>query len=898
MRQPTFLALLLASAAALPVHAQSLDDSVDEGEEIVVTGQKPRGSVIGDIPAENVLSPRDIRATGATSIQELLDAVAPQTGSARGRGGGRPIILINGQRTSGWREMRDLPPEAIERMEILPEEVALKYGYSADQRVVNFVLRRRFNSTTVDLAGKAATEGDYVAADADATRLIIANGKRTSLNLHLEGNTPLYENDRDILLQPVGDQPIIVDPRPYRTLTGAATDMRLTGTANRSLGDATSGTFTAELERTTGKSRLGVPTGTLDPTGTTDADFTTITRAFPGSDPLTRNSESNAIRLGAALNGTLGKWRWSSTGNAEFARSTTRSDRGYDLTSIQDRIDAGDPAVDLFTDMGGVVRFADDRSKSVRKSIDLDTTLNGRLFALPAGDANATVKVGASAMGVDSEAFRTDVRTSSDPTRRVGEASVSLDMPVTKRASSIGRLTANLNAGAKHLSDFGTLTSLGAGLNWTPAPRLNLITSWTREEGAPTLQQLGDPIISTSGVRFFDFTRNETVIVTTKTGGNPDLNADRRNVFKIGGNWQPKQELDLRLRAEFVRERIDNPQGSFPAASATLQQAFGDRFIRDADGNLISVDLRPVNYDQSKRSTIRLGFDFSKPLASKPPTEQQIAAFREQFRRQAGRDGGASAGPGRPSPAPPAEGAPPSGSQAAQANNGRQQTAPGPGGRGFGGGRFGGRNGGRLTFSLTDTITVKDEVRIGPGLPKLDYLNGDAVGGLGGRPRHQIEAQGGYFNNGIGARLSANWRSGTTVKGAAGDLDFSPYATFDLRLFANLGERFDLVSKHPFLRGSSVRFEVTNIFNAKPKVRDGAGNTPVNYQPDLIEPIGRMIGISFRKLFVPRQFFRQGGAGGSRGGNSSPPPSDAPPSDAPPASGGGAAGPPQPTPGG
>ena len=43
------------------------DDSV-EGEEIVVQGQKPRGSVVGDIPAENVLNPRDIRATGATSI--------------------------------------------------------------------------------------------------------------------------------------------------------------------------------------------------------------------------------------------------------------------------------------------------------------------------------------------------------------------------------------------------------------------------------------------------------------------------------------------------------------------------------------------------------------------------------------------------------------------------------------------------------------------------------------------------------------------------------------------------------------------------------------------------------------------------------------------------------------
>ena len=152
MRRLTVLALLLATASPIPALAQEAPaDAVpapdstasgdtaataeaqpadefaeDDGEEIVVVGQKPRGSVVGDIPPENTLTQRDIRATGATSISELLDAVASQTGSARGRSGGRPILLLNGQRISGFRELRDLPPEAIQRMEILPEEVALK----------------------------------------------------------------------------------------------------------------------------------------------------------------------------------------------------------------------------------------------------------------------------------------------------------------------------------------------------------------------------------------------------------------------------------------------------------------------------------------------------------------------------------------------------------------------------------------------------------------------------------------------------------------------------------------------------------------------------------------------------------------------------------------------------
>ncbi|MDX5393135.1 MAG: hypothetical protein LPJ86_04860 [Caulobacteraceae bacterium] len=111
-----------------------LDDPFDtEVAEVVVSGSRaPPGSVIGDISPELTLSPREIRAYGAASVTELLQALAPQTGSGQGSGG-RPAILINGGRISGFSEIRDLPTEAIARVEILPEEVSLKYGYPAEQ---------------------------------------------------------------------------------------------------------------------------------------------------------------------------------------------------------------------------------------------------------------------------------------------------------------------------------------------------------------------------------------------------------------------------------------------------------------------------------------------------------------------------------------------------------------------------------------------------------------------------------------------------------------------------------------------------------------------------------------------------------------------------------------------
>ena len=95
--------------------AQPADEYGDE-EEIVITGAKPRGSVVGDIPPENTLDARDVRATGASNINELLDTLAPQIGSSQGRGGERPVLLLNGQRIASFREMRDIPTEAIQRV--------------------------------------------------------------------------------------------------------------------------------------------------------------------------------------------------------------------------------------------------------------------------------------------------------------------------------------------------------------------------------------------------------------------------------------------------------------------------------------------------------------------------------------------------------------------------------------------------------------------------------------------------------------------------------------------------------------------------------------------------------------------------------------------------------------
>jgi hypothetical protein len=93
----------------------------------------------------------------------------------------------------------------------------------------------------------------------------------------------------------------------------------------------------------------------------------------------------------------------------------------------------------------------------------------------------------------------------------------------------------------------------------------------------------------------------------------------------------------------------------------------------------------------------------------------------------------------------------------------------------------------------------------------LELLDGAAAGGAGGQYQHEIEAQLGYTDNGYGARLSADWRSATTVYRRGGRLDrnpeFSDVATVNLRLWDDFTPQRALIERYPFLRGVRVTLQ-------------------------------------------------------------------------------------------
>ncbi|GAA4780974.1 TonB-dependent receptor plug domain-containing protein [Stakelama sediminis] len=907
-----------------PTPTPSASAQVVEGSgDIVVTGERERGGVIGDIQPEEQLGPADIRAYGVSSVSDLLTELAADTGS--GMGSGRPVVLVNGRRISGFREIRDLPVEAIARVDILPEEVALKYGYRADQKVVNIVLREHFRATTAEVKDKVPTAGGNNDLQLEGHYLKLTPNGRLDVEVEGETQSRLLESQRGILPTSSG--------APYALAgnitspSGGAIDPALTALAGSPITVAgvipTTGAPTLDDFSTTANPTDDTSARTLEPSkkrtsvnavyatkvfgdvnatinlsleGERDTSWqgwagaqllvpsdnpyspfsndVLLNRYADTSQPLTSTVGTLTGHAGVTLNGVLSRWQWTLTGAYDRVDTRTDTATGVDIGAVQQMLMLGDNSLNPFTPdflTSGLGQYYDN-ARSVSDVGQLNALITGSPLTLPAGPVTTSFNLEFDDNQLHSNSTRSGVYQRIAVGRTVEAGQVNVDLPIANKSravlSTLGKLSLNGNAQVRQLSDFGTLTSLGYGLHWTPVDPVSLLVSVTQEDGEPTPQQLGNPTILTPNTRIFDYVTGQTVDVTQISGGNPNLIADNRHVMKIELNLNPLK--DVRLNAQYVTERIRNPIESFPSATAQIEAAFPDRFVRGPDGQLVQVDSRPVNFEQSDRQQLRWGINFTKRLGGDERgrfggrgggggggwrrQNRQDAASSD---RQSSLDPQAKSAQGGQTTQDGAsgdkatKGADNSGNAQAQnqsAQNNRQaQRRGGRGGhRPFGGG------GGRLRISLYHTIHLQDRILIRPGVAPLDLLNGAALGNSGGQPRHEVQLNAALFKNGFGGRLSADWQSATHVDGGTnGDdsLRFSDLATFNLRLFADLGRRQGLVARHSWLRGARISLSIDNIFDTRQHVTDAQGEVPLRYQPGYLDPLGRTISISLRKMF-------------------------------------------------
>jgi hypothetical protein len=791
-----------------------------------------------------------------------------------------PVVLLNGARVSGFSELRDLPPEAIVRVDVLPEEAALKYGYTADQRVLNFITRKTFRAVTTEASVKAPTAGGSVTLRAESGLFRIDGDQRTQLKAELLGASAITEDERDI--PPTGATALFTTPglyrgrgpggqidpalsilaggpvtlaglpasaasRPptlaevaalagqvppadegaYRTLTPETRRLTINGVVARSPSPGTTATFNAVIGAGSLETLQGRPAYSLTvPGGGVWSPFAgpvDLLRRDASRGAIRQTTEDWSARLGFGLNSARNGWRLSLTGGLDMADVVGRTDGAVDTRPAQARLAAADATFNPYAPgAADLPAFYPDRTRSRTAGAEVQALAAGSIAELPAGPLFLSARAGASGNWLRSRSVRREVERETDLSRTGVSAQASLDTPLLRRDvegwGQLGDLSLNFNLQGESLSDAGTLATVGGGVNWSPIDRLTLLASFSRDQSPPTLLQLGAPRTVTTGVRVFDYVRSETVEVVQVSGGDPSLRSDQRDATRLGVTWKPFADRELNLSVSYTLSRADDPASALPAATAEVQAAFPERFLRDESGRLAVVDIRPVNFLRSDREEIRWGFNWF---------------------------GGQGPATGRPGAGPPALGGGSGGPPPGARGGGRPMAMMGGPGMGGPPGRPG------WQVSLYHTAVLTDRILVRQGGPVFDLLDGSAAGARGGTSANAIELQAGVFRKGRGARLSTSWKSGTQVRGATpdGDLSFSDLATVDIRLFETFTGTPDLVRRWPVLKGARVSLAVDNLFDAKLKVRDTAGAVPAGYAEDILDPVGRTVEISFRKVF-------------------------------------------------
>ncbi|RIV89819.1 hypothetical protein D2V17_05270, partial [Aurantiacibacter xanthus] len=602
-----------AQAGGQPETGPEPDDQTYDEDTIVVSGARVIGQVDAPQPPILELDAADIAAYGAGSLSELIEALGSDVSSSRGRGSGGPVFLVGGVRIASFREMRSFPPEAIEKIEVFSEEVAQQYGYSPNQRVVNLILKDNFSSREIEVEYGQPFDGGFSTQELEGTYVRIDGPSRLNLNLDWNNSSLLTEGERGVLQAESSKPTFSTDPDPadYRSLVADSASLEATLNWAMSLGAGTSLSVNGTFEREDSLRLQGLDTVTL--TDGTD----TVLRAFNEGNPITVDRRTDTYSGAATLNFGLGDWEMTGTADATFAhaRSVIGQRIGSEGTqAMRDAAEAG--TLPLDADLTGLFDPAGSDT-ALTDTYTINTLLTARSLPLylPAGDLSVTLTTGYRWNGIDSEDTRNPGVTT-DLNRGRLQAGVNLGVPLTSRdedfLGALGDISLNLSAGVDDLTDFGTLTNWTAGVTWGLTDKLTLNASYINREDAPSLSELGSPEIRTPNVPFYDLAREETVLIETISGGNPNLAKQTQSDWKVGLQWEVPVFDRSNLTIDYIRNHSENVSGSFPTLTPAIEAAFPDRVTRDlVTGQIISINQRPVTFAEQDVERIAVGLNFS-----------------------------------------------------------------------------------------------------------------------------------------------------------------------------------------------------------------------------------------------------------------------------------------------
>jgi iron complex outermembrane recepter protein len=184
-------AAAVPDSATVPQQASSAAVSVNEAsqalETVIVTGSRiPRTSIEGPAPVVTITG-QQIQLNGFANVADVMTSLTQNLGALdnnqntdgfspgaqavdlRGLGPNHTLVLVNGRRiadypqsyggNSNFTDISNLPTTLIDRVEILSGSASAVYGSDAIAGVINFILKKKVDGTTVDFRAGTTEHG-------------------------------------------------------------------------------------------------------------------------------------------------------------------------------------------------------------------------------------------------------------------------------------------------------------------------------------------------------------------------------------------------------------------------------------------------------------------------------------------------------------------------------------------------------------------------------------------------------------------------------------------------------------------------------------------------------------------------------------------------------------------
>ncbi|MGL3823440.1 hypothetical protein [Sphingopyxis sp. R3-92] len=521
--------------------------------EIVVTAR--RGEAL--VEPETELDEERIGAYGAFTIGELIRDLAPLIDGPDKP----PVLLVNGKRVGESTGMEGFPPEALNRLAILPPEAAARYGYPADRRVVNLVLKPRFASWTFGGELTLPTAGGRDAETLSANRVAINGPTYWNAGVRLSRARRLLRSERRLLSD---------EQDHYKSLFPSTRGVDFTAGVTRPIGD-----FSGSLS-------LGAAVnGSLGLLGR------------DGDRLLHDRQDSRSFNLSTTFGGAIGGFQTSFS--ASYGRNWSEN---------------------LFENSASL---AGRRSWSKSDNWNVQLFVNKAVAALPAGPLTSNLTIGGNRSVLRSQsgegpasAFRRNQLTTQ----------LSLAIPVTSRdkdvLGAVGNISVDLGGGIDIASDEKRRSRYTAGLNWSPVAALDLRASLIYSEMVLSAELLHAPRTETT-MRLYDYLRQETAELVWISGGNPDLRSGSQRMLSLRATLRPFGSQLATFTTDYQRQVGRGGVAPFPQLTPTTERIYADRIVRDADGRLVSIDTRPISIERDFLSRLSSGvtlFFAGKPKAA------------------------------------------------------------------------------------------------------------------------------------------------------------------------------------------------------------------------------------------------------------------------------------------